>query len=53
MDMRGVALTSRLLTDGGTSPLFGTDAELLREELTRIRFLLAAPGRPVADRLAA
>jgi hypothetical protein len=52
-DVRGVALTSRLLTDGGTSPLFGRDAGLLREELKRIRFLLAAPAHPVAGRLAA
>jgi hypothetical protein len=51
--VRGVALTSRLLSDGGSSPLFGTDAELLREELRRIRFLLVAPGYVSSERLAA
>ncbi len=54
-EVRGVALTSRLLSDGGRSPLFGHDAELLREELRRIRYLLAAPQDAHAepDRLAA
>jgi hypothetical protein len=54
-EVRGVALTSRLLSDGGRSPLFGHDAEPLREELRRIRYLLAAPQEPHAehDRLAA
>jgi hypothetical protein len=51
-DVRGVALTSRLLTDGA-SPLFGRDAELLREELRRIRFLLAVPVDRGAESLAA
>ena len=51
--VRGVALTSRLLTDGGSSPLFGTDAELLREELRRIRYLLVAPRDLAAPGLAA
>jgi hypothetical protein len=52
-DVRGVALTSRLLTDGRASPLYGTDPEPLREELRRIRFLLAAPRHQPPDRLAA
>jgi hypothetical protein len=32
-------MTQRLLFDG-TSPLYGEDVRLLREELHRIRFLL-------------
>jgi hypothetical protein len=44
VDVRGVALTSRLLTDGQASPLFGENPERLREELHRIRYLLAAPS---------
>lgn len=51
-DVRGVALTSRLLTDG-TSPLFGTDAAELRQELRRIRFLLAVPRAAHDELLAA
>jgi hypothetical protein len=39
---RGIALTSRLLGDGA-SPLYGPAADDLRQELRRIRFLLAAP----------
>ncbi len=39
---RGIALTSRLLWDGA-SPLYGDEAGRLREELHRIRFLLATP----------
>jgi hypothetical protein len=38
---RGIALTARLLWDG-MSPLYGEEAEELREELNRIRYLLAA-----------
>jgi hypothetical protein len=38
--IRGVALTERLLTDGGSSPLYADDVEALREELNRIRYLL-------------
>jgi hypothetical protein len=38
-DPRGVALAQRLLCDG-TSPLYGRDVELLRQELHRICFLL-------------
>jgi hypothetical protein len=52
-DVRGVALTSRLLSDGGSSPLFGPDPEALREELVRIRFLLAASREGDDSRLAA
>jgi hypothetical protein len=37
--LRGIALTERLLRDG-TSPLYGQDVELLRQELHRIRLLL-------------
>jgi hypothetical protein len=51
---RGVALTARLLEDGA-SPLYGDEPDELREELCRIRYLLAAP-RPQSvehDRLAA
>jgi hypothetical protein len=39
--VRAVALTERLLTDGCSSPLYGDELEPLREELNRIRFLLA------------
>jgi hypothetical protein len=51
---RGIALTSRLLGDGA-SPLYGDEADELREELRRIRYLLAAPQHSSAerDRLAA
>jgi hypothetical protein len=48
VDIRGVALTSRLLTDGYASPLFGEDVERLREELRRIRYLLSVPQRAAA-----
>ena len=51
--VRGIALTSRLLADGGASPLYGTDPEPLREELRRIRYLLVAPRHRTNDRLAA
>lgn len=37
--LRGIALTERTLRDG-TSPLYGQDVELLRQELHRIRLLL-------------
>jgi len=37
-----VALTVELLTNGGSSPLFVGDAEKLRAELIRIRYLLKA-----------
>jgi hypothetical protein len=57
VDVRGVAMTSRLLTDGHASPLFGDNAELLREELRRIRYLLSTlpdeVGSANGDRLAA
>lgn len=51
---RGIALTARLLGDGA-SPLYGAEADELREELRRIRYLLAAPQNPSVepDRLAA
>ena len=41
--VQGVALTSRLLIDGNSSPLYSGNARLLREELCRIRYLLE-PG---------
>lgn len=37
--LRGVGMTQRLLFEG-TSPLYGEDVRLLREELHRIRLLL-------------
>jgi hypothetical protein len=37
---QGVALISRLLGDGGRSPLYAGDPDRLREELGRIRYLL-------------
>ncbi len=51
---RGVALTARLLGDGA-SPLYGHGPDELREELRRIRYLLAAPSHASTepDRLAA
>ena len=39
--LRGIAITERLLSDG-CSPLYGDDAEQLRRELHRIRFLLGS-----------
>ena len=46
-EVRGVALVERLLTSGG-SPLYGTNIDLLREELRRARYLLtpAVPAQP-------
>jgi hypothetical protein len=41
--VRGVALSERLLT-GHDSPLYGNDADRLREQLRCIRFLLASPA---------
>lgn len=38
---RGVALAERLLTEG-VSPLYGSDAIALRDELRRVRYLLTA-----------
>ena len=37
--LAGFALAERLVTDG-TSPLYGDDTQLLRDELARLRFLL-------------
>ena len=37
---RAVALVERLLTSG-MSPLYGRDAEVLREELRRLQYLLS------------
>lgn len=53
--VHGVALVARLLGDGVTSPLYGGDARRLREELNRIRYILAsdAPRRAVEVRRAA
>ena len=39
-DARAVALVERLLTNG-LSPLYGRDAEVLREELHRLQYLLS------------
>lgn len=50
--VRGIALTARLLRDGA-SPLYGHEAGRLREELRRIRYLLVAPDDVAGDRLAA
>jgi hypothetical protein len=41
--VRGIALSERLLT-GHDSPLYADDADRLREELGRVRFLLRAPA---------
>jgi len=38
--VQGVALTSRLISDGQSSPLYANEIGPLREELNRIRFLL-------------
>jgi hypothetical protein len=46
--VRGIAMVSMLLRDGA-SPLYGYDPRKLREELTRIRYLLAAPGDAFAQ----
>ena len=40
--VQGVALTSRFLSDGQSSPLYANELGPLREELNRIRFLLEA-----------
>jgi hypothetical protein len=42
---RGVALATTLLTDGARSPLLRDDPRPLREELRRIRYLLASKSR--------
>jgi hypothetical protein len=49
---RGVALTARLLWDGA-SPLYGEDADALRRELARIRYLLVARAPDLERRRAA
>ena len=49
--VRGIALSERLLS-GHDSPLYGDDADRLREELRRVRFLLdAAVTERRTDRL--
>jgi hypothetical protein len=45
-EARGVALTARFLADGCHSALYSGDVALLREELNRIRYLLATTGQP-------
>ena len=40
MRARGVALVTRLIRDGATSPLYRGPAPQLREELGRIRHVL-------------
>jgi hypothetical protein len=47
--VQGVALTSRLLSDGQSSPLYANEIGPLREELNRIRFLLETGDRAVLD----
>jgi hypothetical protein len=47
--VQGVALTEKFLTDGCESPLYADELGLLREELNRIRYLLAAPNRSASD----
>ena len=48
--VQGVALTSRLLSDGQSSPLYANEIGPLREELNRIRFLLeCADGAGLDD----
>jgi hypothetical protein len=47
--VQGVALTEKLLTDGCESPLFADELGPLREELNRIRYLLATPNRSAND----
>jgi hypothetical protein len=48
--VQGVALTSRLLSDGQSSPLYANEVGPLREELNRIRFLLeCADGAGLDD----
>ena len=51
--VQGVALTSRLLIDGHSSPLYSGNARLLREELCRIRYLLEPGAGEVETREAA
>jgi hypothetical protein len=46
---RGVAMTVRLLTDGGESPLYGDNAERLREELNGVKYALEARGTRELD----
>jgi hypothetical protein len=46
--VQGVALVSRLLADGHSSPLYANEVEPLREELNRIRFLLELTDKGVA-----
>jgi hypothetical protein len=53
--VQGVALTSRLLTDGYASPLYRDELGPLREELNRIRYLLSdeVAGETFGERKAA
>jgi hypothetical protein len=48
--VQGIALAERFLLDGARSALYGGDVRRLREELSRIRYLLDAPrGAHEAD----
>ena len=47
--VQGVALTSRFLSDGQSSPLYANEIGPLREELNRIRFLLECADRAALD----
>lgn len=47
--VQGVALTSRLLSDGQSSPLYANEIGPLREELNRIRFLLESTDEADLD----
>jgi hypothetical protein len=53
VNVAGVARAMRLLNAGADSLLFAGDVERLREELNRIRALLAAGSEAPSDRLAA
>ena len=44
-DPRGIALATRFVTDGASSPLYGGDTERLRAELVRLAEVLG-PARP-------
>jgi hypothetical protein len=47
--VQGVALTSRLISDGQSSPLYANEIGPLREELNRIRFHLETGDRAALD----
>jgi hypothetical protein len=47
--VQGVALVARLLSDGHESPLYAGERGPLREELTRIRYLLESDAERASD----